>query len=210
MPEAKNLLGMRFGSWTVIDTAPTHITDSGNRFTMWKCKCDCGTIKNVFTNSLINGRSTSCGCNHSRMAAETAKQTFTTHGESKTRLYKIWAGMRKRCRDKNAYNYYLYGGRGIDVCDDWNDFVTFKLWAEQSGYDDSLSIDRIDVNGNYEPDNCRWATRIEQSNNRRANRYISFNNETHTIAEWSCILNIPYKRLHKKITQGKSLEEILI
>lgn len=119
------------------------------------------------------------------------------------RLYSIWGSMRNRCKNKNNANYLRYGGRGITICKEWNDYLTFKKWALENGYNDTLSIDRIDNNGNYEPSNCRWADRIMQANNKRNNHLITFNGETHTAAEWSKLTGIHYRTILSRLNRDK-------
>lgn len=152
IPEFKDLTGKVFGVWTVVERAPNRVTSSGNTFTVWKCVCNCGTKRDVVANSLLSGRSTSCGCATKTSRAECAKRTFLEHGESKSRLYRIWAGMKKRCTNKNSMNYYLYGGRGITVCDEWQEYIPFRDWSMCNGYTDELTIDRIDTNKGYSPE----------------------------------------------------------
>ena len=200
---------MKFGEWTVVERAEDRIQPKGYHMTMWHCRCSCGNERDVYANSLTTGRSTSCGCKAKETAKKTAKKNFTTHGQTNTRLYQIWAGMHKRCENCNASNYSDYGGRGISVCDEWNDFVPFHDWAMANGYTEELSIDRINVDLNYTPENCRWVGSVAQANNRRSSRYYEYNGETHTISEWSKILNIPYKKLWKHINSGKPIESIL-
>lgn len=207
IPNFRDLSGQRFGAWTVLKQAPNHISHSGSSYTAWECVCDCGCHRTVLTNALTSGRSSSCGCLGSQRQRATAKKNFTTHGESKTRLYKIWAGMRKRCRDQDNRNY---GARGITVCDQWNDYMTFREWAATHGYDDTKSIDRIDVDGNYCSENCRWATSVAQANNRRSSVTYTINGITLTLAEWARKYNKPYKLLWKKLKAGKQLEDLLI
>jgi hypothetical protein len=120
---------------------------------------------------------------------------------SYTRVYKTWQGIRSRCKYKSDKHYKHYGGKGIRVCDEWQDFEVFYQWALLSGYSDSLTIDRIDVNGNYEPSNCRWIDRKAQANNRTNNRIITYRNESHTLSEWSEILDINYSTLSARLNK---------
>lgn len=143
------------------------------------------------------------------MARKVCKQHFTTHGQSKSRLYRIWAGVIKRCNNSNASNFERYGARGITVCETWRSFQNFQQWSENNGYTDEKSIDRIDVNGNYSPDNCRWVDKRTQANNRTTNVYFTHNGETHTIAEWARIMNVPYQRLHKQLRTKKLSPEVV-
>lgn len=170
----KDLLGMKFGELTVIQEFP----ERKNGHIQWRCICDCGKEVVVKGIHLTNGHSQTCGC--SRLSH--LKSINITHGCTHTRLYNIWASIKSRCGNKK--NKY-YGGRGISICKEWRcDFVAFKEWALRHGYDDALSIDRIDNNGNYEPSNCRWATEVEQANNMSCNKMIAYDGEVRTIAEW--------------------------
>lgn len=196
----EDLTGKRFGRLTVIER---DIEKSGNG-AFWVCRCDCGNHTTVSTSHLNSGCVVSCGC----FAIETRKKANTKHGQEGTRLYRIWNGMKDRCTNPNASGYALYGGRGIKVCDEWSkSFKSFYDWALKSGYQENLTIDRIDVNGNYEPDNCRWATYKEQGNNKRSNRYITVNGETHTVSEWADSLSMKYNTLDERIRKGWSEEE---
>lgn len=128
---------------------------------------------------------------------------------SDTRLYEIWRGMKRRCNDGNRKEYQIYGGRGIKVCKEWEtSFNAFRNWALNNGYNDTLTIERNDVNGNYEPSNCRWATKKEQANNRRDNKFLTHNGKTLTVAQWAKELNIHENTLRNRIQKGWSEEKI--
>lgn len=133
------------------------------------------------------------------------------HGENNrnSRLHRIWAGIIQRCHNPKNQRYTDYGGRGITVCIEWRDYLVFRKWAKDNGYSDELSLDRVDINGNYCPTNCRWATRYEQQNNMRSNTFVSFNGRTLTLAQWSRELNIPYGTLVSRWSRGWSIERML-
>lgn len=164
MSKKIEMIGKRFGRLTVIEEAQKR----KNKFVCWVCKCDCGNItKPVKGARLRNGETKSCGC----LWSETMLRIHTVHGLCGTRVYSIWDNMIQRCTNSKRPQFKDYGGRGINVCDEWkNDFQAFYDWAMSHGYADNLTIDRIDVNGNYEPSNCRWVTMKVQQNNRRNNR----------------------------------------
>ena len=132
------------------------------------------------------------------------------HGMARTRLYKAWTNMRNRCNWEKDREYQHYGGRGITVCDEWqNSFEPFMKWALSHGYNDTLTIDRINVDGNYEPDNCRWITRKEQNNNMTSNVRLTYKGVTHNLTEWSQITGIKYQTLQGRIRRGWKVEDVL-
>lgn len=143
------------------------------------------------------------------MAAPKGNKNHLKHGMRHTRLYNIWRSMRQRCSNPNCINYHNYGGKGIKVCDEWNKFEIFYEWAMANGYTEELTIDRIDVNGNYEPSNCKWSSYKEQANNKTNNRQIEFNGESHTLGEWSAIKGIKLATIWNRLKCGWSVEEAL-
>lgn len=158
--KAIDLTGQRFGRLTIIERAG----GLSGKSAKWLCRCDCGNEKVTTRQKLIRGDVQSCGC----LQREYMQNGNVIHGGYKTRLYSIWHHMKYRCNNPNAPKYPLYGGRGITVCDEWiNSFPAFRDWALDNGYDDNLTLDRIDNNKGYNPNNCRWATSSDQNRNRR-------------------------------------------
>lgn len=192
--ESEDLSGMKFNMLTVVE----RVERLPNGKTLWRCICDCGNETIVEGYNLKSGGTKSCGC----LQKEMSSKYKTTHGMSNTRLYRIWTDMKQRCINENRARYKRYGGRGITFESTWNDFEPFRDWALSNGYDDDLSIDRINNELGYYPDNCRWTDVITQENNRSSNRYFSYSGETHTIAEWSRVLNVRYTTLYQRILRG--------
>lgn len=198
-----DLTGQRFGRLTVISQSGS--SNHGRR--LWKCKCDCGNETILNTTVLVSGTTKSCGC----LKVEVARDRMRTHGMSHSRLFSIWTAMKQRCYNKNFEQYNHYGGRGITVCDEWiNNFQAFYDWAIKNGYAEDLTIDRIENDKGYSPDNCRWVTNKAQQNNKRTNRILTLNGETHTASEWSEIIGISRKLIEDRVTRlGWSDEKAL-
>lgn len=196
-----DLTGQRFGRLTVISR--TQNTKKGQ--TRWLCRCDCGNESIVTGANLRNGNTRSCGCLHRAQLVAFGKAA-KKHGEYGTRLYRIYRGIITRCTNHNDSRFHYYGKRGIALCPEWrNSFETFRDWALANGYTDKLTIDRIDNNGNYCPENCRWITQAKQTRNTCRNRIINGK----TIAEWSELNGIPYKSLWKRLKNNWPLERAI-
>lgn len=203
MSKFQDLTGKKFGKLTVISRAEDYIKPNGHKIIQWDCLCECGNETIVRGEYLKSGHTKSCGCDKSISHS-------ITHGQTNTRLYKIWISMKERCYNPTRNNYYLYGGRGITICDEWLNFENFYHWSINNGYSNRLTIDRIDNNLGYSPSNCRWATDREQANNKRNNRIIEYNKERYTLEEWSRITGIASNTIRMRIDKygwgiGKAL-----
>lgn len=198
MAKPINIVGQKFGKLTVLK----YVGKS-----KWLCKCDCGKETIVGTYHLKSGNTKSCGCLNIQKIIE----RNTKHNLGHTRIYQTWKSIKRRCYGKNTVAYKNYGARGITVCQEWlSDFNNFYNWAISNGYQDDLSIDRIDVNKGYSPDNCHWATDIEQANNTRRNHLITYNDKTQTLAQWAREYNIAYNNLQNRIVKlNWSIEKAL-
>ena len=195
MPKFQDLTGQNFGKLTVLelDNRRTQETKKSH----WICKCDCGKITSVTAHNLKTGHTKSCGC-------LITNEQFITHGKSRTRLYNIWSGMKRRCYSPSTEHYNYYGGSGITICDEWRDnFQSFYDWSVSNGYSEELSIDRIDNSGNYCPSNCRWATKLEQARNKRNITHISVNGVVKPLYKWSEEYNIPIEVLRLRYKRGR-------
>lgn len=208
MPRAKDLRGQRFGRWLVIEKAAPFKRKDGKKETQYLCKCDCGTIKVRKTKDILHGNSKSCGCYNS----ENMRNRRKTHGMTESRIYHIWDGMKERCKI-NTENHKHWAGKGIKICDEWlgeKGFENFFKWSMDNGYSDNLTIDRIDGDGDYEPNNCRWVTYEVQNNNSSKNVKIECFGETKTIAQWAKEFGINYKTLYSRIKKGWTMERALL
>lgn len=193
-----DLTGRKFGKLTIISRA-----ENKHNNPAWLCKCECGTLRVVAGCSLKNGRTNSCGC----YQKEQVKKLLKIHGQAKkgnhTRLYKIYHGIKARCFRTSNHGFENYGGKGITICDEWkNSFQNFYDWAMANGYTDNLTIDRIDSNGNYCPENCRWVTYKVQNNNTSRNHLITYNGKTQTLAQWAAETGIKYDTLRARLDRS--------
>lgn len=200
-----DLTGKRFGHLLVLSHHHTNKFSYGTKH-YWLCKCDCGNIAIVYGGYLRSGHTKSCGC----LKMSIGKVRNRTHGMSRTRLYDIWANIKGRCFNPKNERYIDYGGRGIKMCSEWDaDFMNFYKWAMDNNYSDDLSIDRIDVNGDYCPENCRWVDNYVQANNTRTNHLITFNGKTQTISQWAREYNLQPYTIQSRLKMGWNIKDIL-
>lgn len=196
-------VGKRYGS-LVVSKAINKKMKNGNSQWFWNLKCDCGGEITTRPIEVIKGRVVSCGCyRKSRMLLS------KVHGESHTRLHDIWCGINSRCNPNNV-NSRRYGARGIKVCGEWKDFEKFKEWALQNGYEDGLTIERVNVDGDYCPSNCTWTPLEIQARNRRTTMWVTYNGRKMSLAEAAELAGLPYKQVHGRIKKyGWSVEKAL-
>lgn len=198
MSKVKDLTGQRFGRLIALKR------QKGSRrvIAKWECQCDCGRITLVSTYKLTSGHTNSCGC----LQRERTSNATTKHGMKRTRLYGIWCNLRERCYNPKNQSYAVYGGRGITVCDAWRtDFPAFYDWAMKNGYRDDLTIDRINNDDGYCPNNCRWATNKEQQRNKRNTIWVTIGEETRALADWCEIFNKDYQSAYDALIRYKRL-----
>lgn len=197
-----DITGMKFNRLTAIE-----YVGQGNSGAKWKFLCDCG--KEIVTSGYFarKGYSKSCGC----WNEENKYNRYRKHGMHKTRLYYSWSHIKQRCLNPKCREYKNYGGRGISICEDWkNNFEEFANWSYKNGYEENLTIDRIDNNGNYCPENCRWVNMIVQENNKRNNHYYEFNGQLRTLSQISREFNVSRNSLYYRINKkGMSVENAL-
>lgn len=216
-----DLTGQRFGKLLVVQQAPDHVSSSGTRTTMWECVCDCGQRITCRTYSLTSGHTRSCGCLiYEESYRKACSERVMRHGDSrvghKSRLYRVWYAMKGRCFCQTDSHYHLYGGRGITVCDEWSSsYEAFKDWALKNGYNPEAphgdcTLDRIDVNGDYCPENCRWVTMKKQANNKQNSRLVEFDGKTQTVSEWAEESGIKPATLRQRLVESDwSIERAL-
>ena len=201
-----DLTGQKFTRLTVISRAE----NNKNGQARWLCKCDCGNETIVKSDDLKRGKTKSCGCLRVEVSRNRMKVSSVKHNKTKHPLYSVWTNMKSRCYTPTDNEYKNYGVRGIKVCDEWReDFMAFYNWAFANGYKKGLSIDRINNDGDYEPNNCRWATVRQQINNRRCTILLTYKDRTLPLAEWATVTGINYCTLYKRYQYEWSTERIL-
>ena len=206
-----DLVGKKFNRLTVVRPLGKH--ERKTKGYNWLCQCDCGNYVHANGSKLKSGHAKSCGC----MVAEHIGNVNRKYKRVSKRLYGVYKSMLSRCQDTNHREYHNYGGRGIKICSEWLGEVgydSFSEWAFSNGYDETLkfgecTLDRIDTNGNYEPNNCRWITNKEQQSNRRDCIILEYNGEKHNVVQWSEILNISEHKIRYHLRKGRTLEQIL-
>lgn len=205
MSGRKDISGQRYGRLTAMYLSK--IDENGA--SVWRCVCDCGNEVDVTVSRLTTGNTRSCGCLHKERVSEGAKIAHTKHGKHGSRLYFVWKNMKGRCNNSNRKDYYRYGGRGIAVCAEWSDnYDMFYEWAMKNGYADDLTLDRIDVDKDYCPENCRWTNMKNQCNNTSRNRMLTYKGRTQTVAQWASEMNINYYTLWNRVKRGVHEDEL--
>ena len=191
------LVGQRYGRLTVIEQA-----GKKNGFTNWLCECDCGNMIVVQGTRLVHGQTKSCGC-LSRDIVVARNKSMASGLFRDERIYRIYWGIVTRCYNTKDVSYKRYGARGIKMCDEWkNSFYAFQEWALSNGYQCDLSIDRIDNDGDYAPNNCRWADAKTQANNRSSTKRITIDGVTHSVSEWAAISGIDRNTIYRRLSSG--------
>ena len=194
MSKLIDITGKKFNSLLVIK----RVENEEKGRARWLCKCDCGNETIVRGSNLKNGAVKSCGC-----LRKTASERNRTHGDSRTKLYNHWVSMIYRCYNPKNQAYKWYGARGIKVCDEWKDYLKFKEWVLSTRPDESYTVERIDVNGDYCPENCKWIPMGEQANNRTTNLIYEYNGKKQNLAQWCMELGLDYKLVHNRLFKSK-------
>lgn len=193
-----DLKGQRFGRLTVVDRDYTN----RHKGVYWKCRCDCGNISSVLSCALVSGHTKSCGCIVREMSS-----IPKSHGLCNTKEHAIWKAMRQRCNNSNASNYKYYGGRGIKVCKEWDDFSNFYEWCNKNGFKEGLTLDRIDTNGDYCPENCRWADALTQCNNKRNNHKVKYNGAYLSLMQLERLSGIGHSTIGYRLKSGWTVRQ---
>lgn len=201
MGKIKDLSGQRFGKLVALSICGRN----KNNAVIWLCKCDCGNYVEVLSISLIAGHTKSCGC---------MKGYKKKHGDSGSRLYRVWISMKQRCQNSKNKAYQFYGGKGIKVCEEWNNYSCFKQWAIKNGYDDmaknkECTLDRIDVNGDYEPLNCRWVSMAEQNRNKSYHRYVVYQGKKLTVTQLAKKVGMNKETLVYRLNAGWTVDDAI-
>lgn len=199
MSNVKDITGQKFGRLTALYRLHNY---HDKNHTRWLCACDCGNLVEVQLSNLTNNHTTSCGCYYYK--------GYNKLDKVGRRIYNIWRGMKLRCCSIKSNRYKYYGRRGIKVCDEWKDnFQVFYDWALNNGYKEGLTIDRINVDGNYSPENCRFATIKQQARNKSNNRNFTINGETHCLSEWCEILGLNRNTVNTRLKRNWTIEKAL-
>lgn len=207
MSKYKDLLNQKFGKLT----AKKFVGKNKQYDALWLCDCDCGNEKIVSAGKLQSGHTQSCGC----FQRERTKEAHTKHSlyynseGKRSKLYHVWGSMKERCFNKNSKSYPDYGGRGVTICDEWLDYTNFHKWAIQNGYKEGLTIERDNNNLNYQPSNCRWIPKSDQSKNRSSVRYLEWNGVTRSVTEWSELTGIPSNVINQRIRRSWDINKSL-
>lgn len=216
MPKFKDLTGKKYGRLTVIKRDNDRVARKGKKRTYWLCRCDCGNEISV-RSDMLGKYVRSCGClkiEQDKINLSKYTEGKATTGKSHSRLACIWYHMKDRCYNKKSDRYQEYGKRGVSVCEEWkNNFLAFEKWSLENGYADNLSIDRIDVNGNYEPNNCRWATNLIQANNKQRTLWVEYNGEYMSLMECYRKVkpSITYQTARERYAKGiRTVEELFV
>ena len=195
----QNLVGKKFGKLLVL----RELDERRNKGVLWECVCDCGGKAKRTTGELNAGRRLTCGC------MPTGSNGAWRNGK-REKLYVVWCDIIQRCFDKNFRGYHRYGGRGITICNEWrHDYPAFRSWALSHGYKEGLTIDRINNDGNYEPNNCRWVTMKEQCRNKTGLVWITYNGKTMIMNDWAELLGLKKSTLGERIRRGWTIEKAL-
>ena len=195
-----NITGKQFGRWTVLH----RVGNDARGGATWRCRCQCGNERIIITAQLNSGKSKSCGC----LKVEVAKQFWTTHGRSRTRIYSVWRGMLRRCHNVQCKTYPRYGGRGIQVCERWHTLDHFVADMGQPPFK-GAEIDRVNNDGNYEPENCRWVTRRANVMNSTGPRFVTINGSTKCVKEWCAHFGISPGSVYKRLGRGWNVTDAL-